>query len=131
MRALALLLLAAPALGALPTKRPSDIERGKELYNRHCVACHGESGAGDGPAATALVFPVPDLRGKVTATQATIDVVVRGRGAMPAYEASFDADDARRVLLFLAQNKPGAAPPPEPEVEEPPADDALGPEGGG
>lgn len=132
MRSLALVavLLTLPAFAAQPTKRPTDAERGKELYERHCVACHGATAAGDGPATKALVFQVPDLQGKVQARQPQIDVVVRGKGAMPAFEASFDAEDARRVLLYMSTTRPAApAPAPEPAAEPPP-EDAQAPEGG-
>ena len=133
------LLLAGYALGAPPApKKLTDAERGKELYERHCVACHGTTGAGDGPAATALVVPVPDLRGKVAPSPPLIDLVRMGRGTMPAFEASFDADDARRVLAYMMENRPEAAPaapagdaPAEPGDAVPGPEDAQPPEGGG
>ncbi|MEO6307630.1 MAG: cytochrome c [Nitrospiraceae bacterium] len=33
---------------------PSDTTRGKAVYERHCQACHGVGGWGDGPDAKAL-----------------------------------------------------------------------------
>jgi mono/diheme cytochrome c family protein len=33
---------------------PSDTTRGKAVYERHCQACHGIGGLGDGPDAKAL-----------------------------------------------------------------------------
>jgi mono/diheme cytochrome c family protein len=33
---------------------PPDVVRGKAVYIRHCQACHGVSGYGDGPDAAAL-----------------------------------------------------------------------------
>ena len=33
----------------------SDLERGKALFAANCATCHGSSGKGDGPAASALV----------------------------------------------------------------------------
>ena len=33
---------------------PADMDRGKAIYQRHCAACHGPSGWGDGPSAAAL-----------------------------------------------------------------------------
>ncbi|MEQ1504279.1 MAG: cytochrome c, partial [Myxococcota bacterium] len=90
------------ALATDNAKRPTDEQRGKELYERHCVSCHGAKAAGDGPATSALVFEVPDLQGKVKSDRATIDLVVLGKGTMPAFEASFESDDARRVLQYMA-----------------------------
>ena len=33
---------------------PPDISRGKAVYTRHCLSCHGAGGWGDGPAAASL-----------------------------------------------------------------------------
>lgn len=116
-------LFAAPLVFALfsaaadaqeqPTKRPTDEVRGEELFKRHCEACHGAWNKGHGPATQALVRPVPDLEGRVVADDRTIDVVMRGRGAMPAYEQTFDRFDAKRVLEHMAKLRAPAqgAPP--------------------
>jgi hypothetical protein len=34
---------------------------GREVYLRHCAACHGASGRGDGPVAASLTRPPTDL----------------------------------------------------------------------
>ena len=106
------MLAVSLAIGALvgvadaqqqPAKRLPDLERGAELYLRHCVQCHGVAGAGDGPATAALVAPVPDLRGGIDKgdIDAIAKIVLAGRGAMPAFEMSFDRYDARRALRYL------------------------------
>ena len=80
--------------------RPTDAERGNELYERHCVQCHGAKADGKGPMASALVSEMPNLRGVIT--KETLDkyvaVVQRGKNAMPGFELSFDQHDTRRVL---------------------------------
>jgi high-affinity iron transporter len=45
-------IAAMPAV-SLPQQVP-DHARGKALYQQNCAVCHGSSGAGDGPAGTAL-----------------------------------------------------------------------------
>ena len=45
-------LLFVPLLQA--QEYPSDITRGKAVYERHCQACHGVGGWGDGPDGKAL-----------------------------------------------------------------------------
>jgi mono/diheme cytochrome c family protein len=36
------------------TPRPALLARGKDVYRQNCMSCHGERGAGDGPAASTL-----------------------------------------------------------------------------
>jgi len=36
---------------------PPDVTRGKAVYERHCVSCHGPRGWGDGPNAVLLKIP--------------------------------------------------------------------------
>lgn len=47
------LFLAASATAA-PKKTPELVKKGKDVFAINCVACHGASGLGDGPAAVAL-----------------------------------------------------------------------------
>jgi mono/diheme cytochrome c family protein len=133
VRASLLLVLAGlgSALAAQPTKRPTDAERGKELWARHCVSCHGPENHGDGPATAALVVPVPDLAGQVKPDKPTIDVVLNGKGPMPGFAASFEADDARAVLQHMSTVHVAPAEPapaaPKPADEAGDVGDAQGP----
>ena len=43
-----------------PGKRAS-AQRGKQIFSEYCAACHGVSGKGNGPAASALKIPPTDL----------------------------------------------------------------------
>jgi len=50
-----LLALNGPATSSLYAQDyPPDIARGKSVYTRHCLVCHGTGGWGDGPAASSL-----------------------------------------------------------------------------
>jgi mono/diheme cytochrome c family protein len=40
----------------LAQEYPADVSRGKALYERHCMACHGRRGYGDGPNALLLTI---------------------------------------------------------------------------
>lgn len=44
-----------------PLRTEIAAKSGKQLYGKFCVSCHGIEGKGDGPAATALTPPPPDL----------------------------------------------------------------------
>jgi mono/diheme cytochrome c family protein len=41
--------------------KPSNPSSGSEMYKQYCAVCHGSGGKGDGPAASALKVPPPDL----------------------------------------------------------------------
>lgn len=129
-----LLSLSFLALAEQPKYRPSDMERGEELYRRHCVQCHGIRNRGDGPVAAVLVQPVPNLEGKVKTEGPMVDIVLYGRGLMPGYEATFHKQDAVRVLKYQATlgstkslKPPGAKdarkPPPAKDAPEPKAEE--------
>jgi mono/diheme cytochrome c family protein len=68
------------------------VEKGRELFQRNCTACHGAHGDGKGPAASALT-PAPrdflDPKAKWT----------RGRGPLQIYQT-------------LTEGNPGTAMPP-------------------
>jgi mono/diheme cytochrome c family protein len=101
-RLLVLLVLLLPAplllLGPRPTAAQGDggVQRGLELYARHCAICHGTEGRGDGPAAY-LLSPKPRdfARGEFR--------LVTTRNGVPA-----DED----LLRVLEKGMPGSAMPP-------------------
>ena len=54
---------------------------GADLYHSYCATCHGDTGKGDGPVASVLETPVPDLT-KISKTNGGI----------------FPADRVRRII---------------------------------
>lgn len=50
----ATLLLGSSAFAKPPKKTKALLKKGQEVFTVNCVACHGEKGLGDGPAAVAL-----------------------------------------------------------------------------
>ncbi len=62
---LALIATAHPQAKAKKEEKPLGAETaaksGKHLYGKYCASCHGIEGKGDGPVATALAPPPPDL----------------------------------------------------------------------
>lgn len=48
--------LASPAFPVFAQEYPADLSRGKAVYERHCMTCHGPRGYGDGPSALLLTI---------------------------------------------------------------------------
>jgi mono/diheme cytochrome c family protein len=114
---------AGVAWGGKPSKRLSDEAKGKLLYERHCIQCHGPDAAGDGPATEALVVEVPDLTGELPDEEMVekAELVLAGHEGMPSFSNSFDLYDARRVLRHMRRlaHRTLDEPATEPEVPEP------------
>jgi mono/diheme cytochrome c family protein len=75
----AALLLPASVLGQ------GNAAKGKDLYTKHCGACHGPTGKGDGPAAAALNPKPADFTNKAYMAglkdQYLFDLVQKGGAA--------------------------------------------------
>jgi mono/diheme cytochrome c family protein len=68
---------------------------GARLFSASCARCHGAAGEGGiGPQlAGSVVRAFPD-------PQAEVEVVRRGRGAMPAFEGSLTYDEIQQVVNY-------------------------------
>jgi mono/diheme cytochrome c family protein len=56
------LLLIALSLTILPASATEVVDStGPENFARYCAACHGNGGKGDGPVASVIAKPIPDL----------------------------------------------------------------------
>jgi mono/diheme cytochrome c family protein len=106
MRVVLLFVGASAAEAGVPTKIPPDRERGEALYRVNCWPCHGAQALGDGPAGAPL--KTPPLAGVIRPTDfdPQVEVVLRGRGAMPGYAEVLDRNDARRILVWLSELDP-------------------------
>lgn len=115
-----------------PKRVPRAEERGRELYDRHCVSCHGDAAQGDGPAAADLITKVPDLsKGFEGRDRDTlVKAVMIGAGAMPGFEQVFRdlkpapskgyVDDAHAVLDHMAKIGKEAGKPKDQRRKPPP-----------
>lgn len=70
------------------------IERGEEIYEANCIACHGKGGKGDGPAAGVLKPPPRDHTDTTYMSTLTDDDLkkvivmggaIKGRPLMPSH----------------------------------------------
>jgi len=84
----------------------SSIVSGTTVYGEHCVACHGRSGGGDGPAAPRLPRPPADLRAPHTGDHTAGDLywwVSHGipRGAMPGFASVLSEEQRWDVINYV------------------------------
>lgn len=71
------------AQDALPGPAPAP-DAGHRVYRIHCMACHGELGDGQGPAAVALLPPPPDFTQPGFWTDRTPETLARAvRSGLP------------------------------------------------
>jgi putative copper export protein/mono/diheme cytochrome c family protein len=88
------------------TYQAASIVEGASLYQTHCAACHGRTGAGDGPARPALPRPPADLRAAHTAQHTAGDIfwwITAGIPAarMPAFGAVLDEEQRWHLVNFV------------------------------
>ena len=84
--------------------RPAAIARGATIYENNCVACHGDSGRGDGPAVAETEIVPADLQ--VIAKQKLVNTfaanITYGKGeGMPAYRGQLTAEQIWDVAHFV------------------------------
>jgi high-affinity iron transporter len=96
------------ALDALPDLPPSQ-NHGADLYQAECASCHGDLGAGDGPAAAALDPPPADLSDFFRlSNQSPLDfyrrVTIGVAGtAMPPFEDILSEEERWAVALYTSR----------------------------
>lgn len=78
---------------------PGAIEAGRFLYDQTCAACHGPTGAGDGPQATS---PMPDFSDPAQTTfKSQADWLAGWQAAHPDVGADWSDDERRQVLEYI------------------------------
>lgn len=85
------------------------ISEGEMLFQQNCVSCHGTTGTGDGPAASALNPKPPDL-GLVQSTFSDGYLAWRitegglmepFRSVMPAWKGIFVEDKVWKIVAYI------------------------------
>ena len=99
---LGLILIGPPMLEAA-----GDPAKGKALYEKHCVACHGPQGKGDGPAGKMLKPPAADFTSAESKKKSEADfrqVVEKGKPgtAMGPWKPQLSDADINEVLVYLS-----------------------------
>src|ERR1035437_5973982 len=83
---------------------PQSIAAGKAIYQKDCLACHGNMGQGNGPAAIALARPPADLSMPMMwehSDGALFWKITEGRRPMPSFEKLLTDDERWRVVNYL------------------------------
>lgn len=104
MASLAIFALTMAVLpqGALPVAGAAG--DGAALYKARCAMCHAIDGSGDTTVGKSM--KVPDLRSPKIQTQSDAqlyDVIVKGKGKMPAYERTIGADNCKELVAYIRQ----------------------------
>lgn len=96
-----------------PANSAKDIERGKQLFEKTCAACHGVGGDGQGPIVQSGAFSgVPNYADREITVGSVHYVITNGRNAMGSYAGQLNAGDRWRVAMYVMNAfKKGAAAP--------------------
>ena len=106
-------ILGLGVMSALPADRaarnpvPSDTRSlaiGKGLYAKHCAACHGAAGHGDGPGAGGLPrkpadFAEPSIRS--SSDESLFDLITGGRKPMPSFEQRLTVEERWHLVNYV------------------------------
>jgi len=80
------------------------IEKGKEIYQRLCASCHGQTGKGDVPAMQALNPKPSDLTSSAVQQQtdgAIFWKISEGRGLMAAYKNILSEEERWALVNYI------------------------------
>jgi mono/diheme cytochrome c family protein len=100
---LAALLAASPVATAAerPARAPELVAKGKASFARNCVACHGEKGEGDGPAAEALDPKPRNLAAVRLGPKAIFKVLATGKKGTAMIAFTHLPEDERWALAYF------------------------------
>lgn len=83
-----------------------DIDQGREIYQTHCLECHGVQGHGDGPRATMLAPRPGNLISAATSSKTDdelLAIITKGvpRTSMQGWNDRLSLDDRRNALAYI------------------------------
>jgi mono/diheme cytochrome c family protein len=104
-------LVAAMVTFAASSACAADLAKAKKNYASFCLACHGESGAGNGPGATALKPPPTNFTNCAAMNKRSdeflYEVIAKGGSAeqlsptMPGWSAAFTDSQIHGLVAYL------------------------------
>jgi cytochrome c oxidase cbb3-type subunit 2/cytochrome c oxidase cbb3-type subunit I/II len=92
-----------PPSAVPPTQEDTSLDEGKSLFATNCASCHGDRGAGNGPAAGALAPAPTNFHLKKPTQERVWEVLENGLPgtAMPPWTSQLSADQRRALVGFV------------------------------
>jgi len=87
-------------------KSPESLARGREMYELHCLVCHGEQGRGDGPVGQKFVPQPMELNLAYVQLQPDGQLfytISHGSIAMPFYRQAMPAQDRWHLVNYIKE----------------------------
>ena len=87
-------------------KSPESLARGREMYELHCLVCHGEQGRGNGPVGKMFVPQPMELNLDYVQLQPDGQLfytISHGSFAMPFYRQAMPAEDRWHLVNFIKE----------------------------
>ncbi len=87
-------------------KSPESLARGREMYELHCLVCHGEQGRGDGPVGQKFVPQPMELNLDYVQLQPDGQLfytISHGSIAMPFYRQAMPAEDRGHLVNYITE----------------------------
>ena len=95
---------------AIPWQPCCDLSVGKDVFQSQCAVCHGKGGKGDGLAAPAMNPRPANLTDAARMARlpddSLVQVITRGRNAMPAYEKLLSPEQIQELVFYVRSLKP-------------------------
>jgi cbb3-type cytochrome oxidase cytochrome c subunit/cytochrome c553 len=104
LRALVAYIQSLHPPSAVPsTQEDTSLDEGKSLFAANCASCHGDRGAGNGPAAGALAPAPTNFHLKKPTQERVWEVLENGLPgtAMPPWTSQLSADQRRALVGFV------------------------------
>lgn len=90
-----------------PSLDPALEKKGREVYVKNCLECHGAKGEGEGPIAKKYGVKASNIRDskKILNTHALFIQIAEGRGDMPQWVDTLSEDEIWAVTHYLQSLK--------------------------
>ncbi len=88
------------------SKSPESLARGRDMYELHCLVCHGEQGRGDGPVGQKFVPQPMELNLDYVQLQPDGQLfytISHGSIAMPFYRQAMPAEDRWHLVNYIKE----------------------------